>query len=558
MNDLTRITALFANGAEYLYRHRICDEDRLPHGRRAYVWPLLAWLYRHGGSEEWQRKAETVANELYPTVRRNPAGETIIFPGLHHRRNYSTNAIDCGTFVDSFYDFLELHCGAPHPLEPKARDVAATYLLKKIIGHKDVHDQYLWAATGLARYLREHENDPCAQQYRKTLEDTVDFWVSHHEKDGYSPYMQSDPFMGGLTPYYFSRRIAFSWYILLQTRLRRPDIEAKLLTAARFLATLLRPDGTKEMLLEAKRYYFWGSYEADSHPFDIYVFSKSYEQTRDAFWLDAAAASLKKLLDAQIPSGAIRSRAREAGVRDWQCDTMRTGHLAWLTRLSDEELARISHRDIRPLRAQYRFDAATESDRVLLIGNAERWIHFVTRKGQLAGHAGERSSGALVPSGASVTDLRRPCLFHYRARGNPLLFLKHNRPALAATFQYAVFHVWDCLYHKKAFSLAFAFLRDGFFGYLSTGLCTRSTEFATALSNVTVGRDRITHDLTLSDVGGYQTEIIGRREIRWDESAVMRIEDTITSATRIRLTLPDDTVEVRGPRTISVTHPLCA
>ena len=556
MNDLSRISALISRGAEYLYQNRICDEDHLPHGRRAYIWTLLLWLKRHDGKGEWLEKARTVADELDPTVRRNSAGEMIIFPGLHERRNYSTNAIDCGTFTDSFYDFQELCPTLPHPLEPKAREIATSYILKKITGAKDVHDQYLWAATGLAHYLCAHKTDPRAGEYRKALENTLDFWVSRHEVDGYSPYMNSDPFMGGLTPYYFSRRIAFGWYILDKARISRSDIEEKLLTATRFLATLLKPDGVKEMCLEAKRYYFWGSYEADSHPFDIYVFGKSYEKTKDEFWADASAASLRRLLDAQIQSGAIRSRAFEPGIRDWQCDTMRTGHLAWLTRLSDEYLTLISRREARPLRTQYSFKNVSENSRVLLIGNAENWVHFVTRKGPLAGHAGERSSGILIPTGARVTDLGHPCLFHYRARGNPFLFLRHSRLALAETFKYAVFHVLDCLYHKRAFPLAFAFLRDGFFGYIFTGLFTRSTELALEISGLTVGANSITHDLTICDVGGYQKEVIGRREMRWDKKAVLQIEDRITAPARMRFALPRGFMKVRGPRTINATYPL--
>src|SRR3989338_97145 len=184
MSDLTQVKALISKGAEYLYQTRVCDEDHLPHGRRAYVWPLLNWLYKHDGNKEWVKKAEIVADELDPTVRENPSGEMVIFPGLHHRRNYSTNAIDCGTFVDSFYDFAELHVG--HPLEPKAAEVATDYILKKITGHKDVHDQYLWAATGLARFLSVHETDAEASHYRKALEDTLDFWVAHNEADGFS------------------------------------------------------------------------------------------------------------------------------------------------------------------------------------------------------------------------------------------------------------------------------------------------------------------------------------------------------------------------------------
>ncbi|MEK7208375.1 MAG: hypothetical protein AAB699_02380 [Patescibacteria group bacterium] len=558
MNDLARITALITQGAQYLYQNRICDEDHLPHGRRAYVWPLFRWLQQHDGEREWQRKARVVADELDPAVRHNPRGEMIIFPGLHHRRNYSTNAIDCGTFVDSFYDFRELCRGTPHPLEQKAREVATSYILKKVAGLKDVHDQYLWAATGLARFLRANEKDPSAGRIRRVLEASLDFWIGHHEADGFSPYMQSDQFMGGLTPYYFSRRIAFGWYILEQARIERPDIEEKLLRAARFLATLLRPDGVKEMNLEAKRYYFWGSYEADSHPFDIYVFSKSYEKTKGKFWVDASAASLRRLLAAQTASGAIRSRAREPGVRDWQCDTMRTGHLAWLTRIPDEYLALISERRARPLRAPYPFERASGSARVLLIGNAERWIHFVARKGPLAGHAGERSSGIIVNSGASINNLGRSCLFQYRARGNPLLFLRGSRLALAETVKYALFHFWDCLVHKKEFRLAFAFLRHGFLGYFLTGLFTRSTEFATEVAGLTVGKNIIRHDLVLSDVSGGQRESIGRREIRSDETARVSIEDTLTTARRVRLALQGGVVKVRGPRVIRLTHSLSA
>lgn len=556
MNELEKIKTLISRGARYLYQRRLCDEDHLPHGRRAYVWTLLNWLYRHDGREEWRKQAENVARELESTVKKNSSGEMVIFPGIYHRRNYSTNAIDCGTFVDSFYDFWDMCRDSRPSLEAKAREVAIHYILKKITGHKDVHDQYLWAATGLARFLCENENGPRANEYRKALEETLDFWIRHHEKDGYSPYMNSDKFMGGLTPYYFSRRIAFSWYILEMAGIKRQDIEEKLLQSSRFLATLLRPDGTKEMNLEAKRYYFWGSYEADSHPFDIYVFSKAHEKTRDEFWLDASALSLQRLMDAQIPSGAIRSRAFEKGVRDWQCDTMRTGHLAWLTRLSDEYLARISHSKLRSLRIQYAFASASKGSRVLLVGSAEHWAHFVTRKGPLAGHAGERSSGLIISSGNGITDLRRPFLFHYRARGNPMLFLMYNLSAVAATLQYAVFHVWDCLYHKRAFPLAWAFFRDGFWGYLLTGFFTRSTEFATELSGLTVGTNLIAHDLTLSDVGGGQKEIIGRREIRWNETAEVRIGDTITAAIRARFALPDGAVEIQGPRIVSATYQL--
>lgn len=552
MTDLSRISALVAGAASYLLLHRLCDEDHLPHGRRSYVWPLLAWLYRHDHTDSWLEKAKTVGDDLLPTVRRNHSGETVIFPGLHHRRNYSTNAIDCGTFVDSYFDFASLSKPHPHPIDALVRDVAETYLVRKITGHKDVHDQYLWAATGLARFLSEHEHDARAPEFRSALESTLDFWVSHHERDGYSPYMRSDPFMGGLTPYYFSRRIAFAWYILEKARLRRPDIEQRLVTAARFLATLLRPDGTKEMLLEAKRYYFWGSFEADSHPFDLYVYYKTYTQTGEEIWLDYAAASLMRLLESQTENGAIRSRATEA-VRDWQCDTMRTGHVAWLTRIPDGFWALVSNQNGRPLRLPPAPVAVSPESRVWCVGSGEHWVHFVARKGQIAGHAGERVSGIVIPTGVSVTDLLRPALFQYRARSNPALFLKHNRRAIVATFQYAFFHVWDCFYHKRSYALAWAFLRDSLVGYLITGFFTRSTEFATEVEHLSVKEGDITHDLVLADTGGHQRETIGTRHL-WVEGNSLQIEDTITAAFPVRLELKSGSTIVHGPRSIRIVY----
>lgn len=556
MDKLEKIKILTARAADYLYQNRICEEDHLAHnGRRAYVWPLLKWLYRRNPSKERLGQAAKVADELGAALKRNPSGDLVIFPGLQHRRNYSTNAIDCGIFVDSFYDFLELLPGRSHPLEPRAAEIAANYILKKITGHKDVHDQYLWAATGLAHWLKYNLDDPEADKYREALEETLNFWVSHQEKDGYSPYMNSDKYMGGITPYYFSRRIAFAWYILEQAGLNRSDIEQKLVAAGNFLAKLLKPDGTKAMDLEAKRYYFWGPYEAGSHPYDIYVFAKTFEKTKNDFWIKAAAISLKRLAESQLSNGAIRSRSSGAGLRDWQCDTMRTGHIAWLTRLPDEFLEKISNSEVRPLATPYNFSEAEIGDRLILIGNQQSRLHFVTKKGPLVGYAGERSSGLVISIEGNVNNLRRPYLFHYRGRGNPLIFLKKNWSGLGATFQYAFFHAWDCLYYKKAFPLALAFVKDSWLGYLWTGLFTRSTEFATEISGLKLGRNYLSHDLLISDLNGSQKKVIGRRRISWADKEKFKIEDDLITDDRLKIFLPDGLMKIRGPRRINFTYP---
>lgn len=557
MDNFERIKTLIKGGADYLYANQNCHEDNLPHGRRAYVWTLQNWLYKHGRSEEWRRKAKVVEDDLYPTVRKNPSGDTIIFPGLYHRRNYSTNAIDCGVFVDSFFDFAELCAGDTRLLESKVYDVSNDYILKKLASRKDVHDQYLWAATGLARFLHSNEKSAKAPIYREALEDVLDFWVRHHEKSGYSPYMESDPFMGGLTPYYFSRRIAFSWYILEKAKLHRPDIEKKLVQSTRFFATLFRPDGVKEMRLEAKRYYFSGPYEAASHPFDIYIFSKAHMYTNDELWLDLASVSLRRLMEVQAKDGGIRSRRDEdGGIRDWQCDTMRTGHLAWLTRVSDDFLIKISNRNPASVRTQYSFKLADVSDRVLLIGNEHNWIHFVTRKGKIAGHAGERLSGIIAGQKNRINRLWDPCLFHYHTRGNLFSFLRNNKRGIITSFKYASLHAWDSLYYKKSLSMSFAFIRDGLIGYLYTGIFIRSTEFATETTELTVGENLIGHALTLSDLSGTEKEKIGLRKIQLTNKDEITITDTITTTNRVYLFLPGHVTNIKGPRVVETRYNL--
>lgn len=214
--------------ARYLHSMAICDEDNLAHnGRRAYSWTLMRWLYEHKSEEEWLILMEDIASDLYPTIKRNETGSMVIFPGLHERRNYSSNAIDCGILVDAFHDYLEVLPGKATVLRAKVDEVARSYLAKKLEGDNRIHNQYLWAGTGLARWLAANKNDRDASIYQGLLEKNLLKWLSYNEGDGYSPY-KSDPLMpyqDAVTTYYHSRCLAFSWYILEHCEIQKSNFE---------------------------------------------------------------------------------------------------------------------------------------------------------------------------------------------------------------------------------------------------------------------------------------------------------------------------------------------
>ena len=150
---MTTMEEFIAKAAMNMFQNRFCTECRIEHnGRLAYLWSLIAYLKQRGvNTIDTQLVAEQTSRQILK------------------RGNYSTNAIDCGILVDSFFDLIEGFKIGKNYLSA-IDNIANTYLVRKISGPKRMHNQYLWAGTGLARWLwYSRENKIVTQRYHHLL-----------------------------------------------------------------------------------------------------------------------------------------------------------------------------------------------------------------------------------------------------------------------------------------------------------------------------------------------------------------------------------------------------
>lgn len=532
-----RFRIFLEKGTLYLLRNAICDEDGIAHnGRRAYAWTLMRWLYERDGDSIWMNRMEELCAQLGPNIRKNSYGAMVIYPGLHERRNYSTNAIDCGIIVDSFHDFksiLPLKAGEySHQID----EIAHSYLVEKINSDNRIHNQYLWACTGLSRWVSSNYDHPMTEKYIRSLMRILSKWEKYIEEDGYTPYKSDvdNPFQDAATTYYHSRCIAFCLYILENCGIKNERIENGLERSAYFLANMIRVNGTKEIALESKRYYFFGDYEVGSHSYDLYVYSWMYRRTGELNWLILAYHVLSFLIEAQEDDGAVASHNLPS-VYDWQCDTMRNSHLAWLTRVPDDFYTAIfSLRE--PIHVPKPMSSRSQRH-ICVVGDKRAWAHCVIRKSPLAGHVGQRVSGIILETKPNIHSLLSSYPLHYRIRGNPREFVKSARPALDLTFRNTLYKVFDCIVFKRRLRQAWQHLKYDLLEYFFAGLLVRSTEFCCILGNVRLGETSLSHDLVATDVLGEQERNLGHRTIDWSGSKV-NITDQLTFWKQLRVRLP--------------------
>ncbi len=108
-----------------------------------------------------------------------------------------------------------------------------------------------------------------------------------------------------------------------------------------FLHGLIGPDGIKTGAVEAKPWYWSGSYEVASHPFDIAALSFEWQRTRAPRAASALRTSWKAWLhhldgDGQLAShdsrfgGAVDGPIRTA--RSYQCPFFWAAHACWIAR----------------------------------------------------------------------------------------------------------------------------------------------------------------------------------------------------------------------------------
>lgn len=494
--------------ADVLLTTSQCPEDKCAHnGRRAYTWTLLRFLHKQTEDEQCKTQAVNLLEELRPHLKKNPSGATIMWPGQHVRRNYSTNAIDCGIFADAYGDLQAICPNEAKETYDQWKRVVSEYITNKIQGPKKIHNQYLWASTGLAQYIQQEGGDALKEVLLQTILD----WCAINKADGYAPYMSCDtrPDLDGMTGYYHGRCIAFAWYGLdalgdYISAEQKEEIESVLQQATRFLAAMYTPEGYKNMDLETKRFYFSGPYETASHPHDIYCFVRTHKATSEEIWLSRAAVSLRTLLE--TPLGKSHG---ENALSDWQCPTMRLGHLAWLCRIEPDLLRQIC--DCTTTTFPYE---PCRSARLTTIKTGDSWQHCIFSKSMLSGFCGQAASGYL--EGKQYCNLTLTGVWKDSTW----------RALCKKSVIHALLHSWDTLLYKNQIRKAWHIFWHDLVCYLFKSLFTKSTAYCCDVPHRVVHDEQIKYDLIQTNIIGTDPKKIGERII-YVKDGMLHCEDTL-------------------------------
>ena len=326
---MTNFETMVRDGARYLESHRRCGKHHVEHtGSNCY---LLDFYTELG---EIQKGKELITYLLGLIVKSDKA--SVFYPGHIDPMNMSQNVIDTGACVDSISRFLHLHrlsfTEAEHAqYGAKLRDVAESYL-RSAAAEKSLTNQRLWGLTGLASYARYSQTHAYDDVIRKSVERAfADMTV-----DGFFIYMpharEHGNFEGyeGITTFYQSRCTAFIRYCLDAVGLDTAPYEERLRKSERALIAMYCSDGTKDLRLECKRWYWQSSYEVASAGFDAYTLAHSSEPISGAALHNVLFQTRRHFFDGYLHSHLGTSV-------NFQCPIFWTAHLAWMLRVSTIE-----------------------------------------------------------------------------------------------------------------------------------------------------------------------------------------------------------------------------
>jgi len=328
-----------ANGSIFCYK------DRVEHtGKNTYSIIIDTVLFQKTNDEKYFKRALERARRAVDNLIYIKEDDCYIFyPGSKNNRNASNSIIDGGAIIDSLSLFLKNFADKLESQDyQKIKDVILKHCntyLKKYVVEKQITNQRLWGATGLASAYnifaeRSDWHDAVTASIKKSF--------SEQNKDGSFPYhpnykeINGHPGMADISPYYHSRHIAF---ILHSLEMINDDVEdylESLIRATDVLLAMYEPRGVKNMFLEGKRWYWNSEYEVASNPYDIYVFTRMYEITGNKNYFIYADRALNILLEHQLKDGGITSN--KGGGDNWQCRIVWNSHIAWFAKVIDKIL----------------------------------------------------------------------------------------------------------------------------------------------------------------------------------------------------------------------------
>lgn len=320
----------------------ICKKHRIEHtGKNAYSIITDLYLYKKTNEEGYFERARQRALRVTGNLIADPKhGQYIYWPGRLGKTNMSNSVIDSGGATDSLAEII-LQCEQKLTIEEreKIKDVifknADTYL-KEAVYKKELPDQRLWGASGLASAYKIFK----VEEWKESLLKSIERTLSQQWSDGTLPYHPNwkeynlPSNMEETTTFYHSRQIGFIFHILDCIDFGVAKYRSQLERAGEVLLAMYTPSGKKVLTLETKRWYWFGQYEVASYGFDLYALVRLYELTGDERYLKTASHAFAILRKHTQGDGGITSQL-EAEF-DFQCRIFWNAHLAWLTRVVEK------------------------------------------------------------------------------------------------------------------------------------------------------------------------------------------------------------------------------
>ena len=320
----------------------ICQKHRIEHtGKNAYSIITDLYLYKTTGEEGYFERARSRALRVAGNLIADPKhGQYMYWPGRLGKTNMSNSVIDSGGATDSLAEIIlryenKLTAEEKEKIKDAIFKNSDTYL-KEAVYKKELPDQRLWGATGLASAYKIFHVESWKESLLKSIERTL----SQQWSDGTLPYHPNwkeynlPSNMEETTTFYHSRQIGFIFHILDAIDFSVAKYRTQLERAGEVLLAMYTPSGKKVLTLETKRWYWFGQYEVASYGFDLYALVRLYELTGDERYLKIASHALAVLKDHVQGDGGIISQL-EAEF-DFQCRIFWNAHLAWLTRVIEK------------------------------------------------------------------------------------------------------------------------------------------------------------------------------------------------------------------------------
>lgn len=467
-----------------------CKKHNIEHtGKNAYSIIVDLELFKITKDSEYFLRAKKRALRIVENLIKDPDFDHWIFwPGRLDGRNMSNSVIDSGACSDALSSFyIECENLLIEEEKNKIKDAifknCDTYLKHACVG-KEITNQRLWGATGIARAYNIFKEESWKEAVIKSIEGSFLEMFDDGTFPYHSQYKEYGIYEGifDTTTFYHSRHIAFIVYALENIGVDPENYKEKLKKSADFLIGMYQEDGIKNINLETKRWYFLSNYEVASNAYDVFVFIKIYNFTNKKIYIEYAQKALKQLIDHQLSDGGVSTN--HGSQDNFQCRIFWTANCSWLAKIYKELAFFEEDKKIEGTRSSL-FFYFENSDIVKFRNNNYACILRGKKQPQNVAWGPRVGGGSLLYFGLKNSGFHNNLLFHEWSNRDPLnfylklkrgsgiiSFIKKNKKDLKALLYYIKVEI-------KAKNLRAVFMRvSDFMRKISTNNTIAASHFS--------------------------------------------------------------------------------